>query len=204
MGVLRQWFGPSKAEIWRQLASEIGAEFVEGKFTKSERIVAKHAKWTVTLDTFVVMAGNTAIPFTRLRAPFVNADGFRFQISRRNSLTEVGKFFGMQDIDIGIETFDHDFVIQGSDESKLRSLFLSTELRRLVDAQKDLKLSVKDDEGWFGSDFPEGVDELYFTTAGFIKEPERLKLMFELFATTLDRLCEIGSAYDNDPNVELK
>jgi hypothetical protein len=204
MSVLRQWFGPSKAEIWRQLASEIGAEFVEGKFTKSERIVAKHEKWTVTLDTFVVMAGNTPIPFTRLRAPYVNADGFRFQIYRRNSLTEIGKFFGMQDVDIGIETFDHDFVIKGSDESKLRSLFVSSDVRRLVDAQKDIKLSVKDDEGWFGVEFPEGVDELYFTTGGFVKDPERLKLMFDLFAATLDRLCEIGSAYDNNPNVELK
>jgi hypothetical protein len=65
-------------------------------------------------------------------------------------------------------------------------------------------LEVKDDEGWFGADFPEGVDELYFQVVGVIKEVERLKLIYELFATTLNYLCHIDSAYDDDPQVELK
>ena len=27
MGILRKWFGPSQAEIWQQLAREIGATY---------------------------------------------------------------------------------------------------------------------------------------------------------------------------------
>jgi hypothetical protein len=29
MGLLRQIFGPSKAEVWRQLSTEIGARYVD-------------------------------------------------------------------------------------------------------------------------------------------------------------------------------
>ena len=63
--------------------------------------------------------------------------------------------------------------------------------------------NVKDDEGWFGAKFPEGVDELYFAVAGVIADVTRLKLLYELFAETLDRLCAIGSAYERDPGVAL-
>ena len=45
-------------------------------------------------------------------------------------------------------------------------------------------LTVKDDEGWFGTSFPEGVDELFFRVGGVIKDVERLKSLYDLFAET--------------------
>jgi hypothetical protein len=62
---------------------------------------------------------------------------------------------------------------------------------------------VKDDEGFFCSSFPGGVDELYFQVVGIVKDVERLKLLYELFAETLDQLCRIGSAKESTPNVSL-
>ena len=60
---------------------------------------------------------------------------------------------------------------------------------------------MKDDEGWFGTKFPEGVDELYFVVVGVIKDIERLALLYELFTETLDELCRMGAAVDTPPNV---
>ena len=62
---------------------------------------------------------------------------------------------------------------------------------------------MKDDEGWFGTSFPEGVDELHFQTVGIIKDVERLKLLYELFAETLDQLCRMGAAYKQSPDVTI-
>ena len=62
---------------------------------------------------------------------------------------------------------------------------------------------MKDDEGCFGATFPDGVDELYFAVPGTINDVARLKLLYELFAETLDRLCAIGAAYERDPGVAL-
>ncbi len=182
----------------------MGAKLVEGGFTQGDKVIASHGDWMLTLDTYVVNAGNTIIVYTRMRAPYVNPDGFRFDIYRKSVFTNLGKLFGMQDIEIGVEPFDEEFVIKGNDEAKVRALLGNADVRRLIEAQPDIRLSVKDDEGWFGPTFPEGVDELYFSTPGVIKDVERLKHLYELFAVTLDQLCEIGSAYDTNPRVELR
>jgi hypothetical protein len=203
MGVLRTWFGPSRKEIWQQFCAQTGSSFVEGGFLKSDKIEAAHNQWTVTLDLFVVSTGKSTVTYTRMRAPYVNPDGFRFTIYRKGIFTEIGKWFGMQDVTVGHEDFDRDFVIQGNDEQKLRKLFSSQKIRDLIAAQPDISFAVKDDEGFWSKHFPEEVDELYFQVVGVIKDIERLKLLYDLFAETLDELCRMGSAYEQAPPVKL-
>ena len=203
MGRLRKLFGPSKADIWRQLAAEVKGRYVEGAIFKTDKVEATHGEWTVTLDSYIVPAGKAMIPFTRLRAPYVNPDGFRFTVYRQGVFTDLGKLLGMQDVEIGHEGFDRDFVVKGNDEGRLRSLFSSAKLRELIDTQKDIHLTVKDDEGWFGPTFPEGVDELYFHVPGIIKDLDRLKTLYDLFAEALDQLTRIGSAYERGPEMKV-
>lgn len=203
MGTLRGWFGPSKREIWQQLSTEIDARFVQGTFGKGDKVQATHAEWTVTLDTYVVSNGKTVVVFTRMRAPYVNPDGFRFSIYRRGLFSDLAKRLGMQDVEVGDDPFDRDFIVKGTDETQLKKLLGNSRLRDLIATQSDIHFSVKDDEGWFGPSFPEGVDELYFSVVGVIKDVERLKLLYELFAETLDQLCRIGSAYEHAPDVEV-
>ena len=42
-----------------------------------------------------------------------------------------------------------------------------------------------------------------FQVVGVIKDVERLKALFDLFAAVLDQLCRIGSAYKQEPGVTL-
>lgn len=70
---------------------------------------------------------------------------------------------------MGYPEFDDVFIIKGTDESKLRTLFANSKIRQSIQAQPSIHLQVKDDEGWFGVDFPEGVDELIFQVVGVIK-----------------------------------
>jgi hypothetical protein len=204
MSVLRQVFGPSKEEVWRKLASQIDGSFTKGGLLSGrDRVQVQVKEWTITLDTYVVSTGKSTVVFTRMRAPYLNKDGFRFTIYRRGVFTEIGKVLGMQDVEVGSPEFDHDFVIKGTNESKLRQLFSNPEIRRQIQAQPRIYLHVKDDEGWFGTDFPEGVDELHFQTVGVIKDIDRLKGLYELFAEVLNHLCHIGSAYEDDPKLVL-
>jgi hypothetical protein len=57
--------------------------------------------------------------------------------------------------------------------------------------------------GIWGKSCPQGVDELHFEVVGVIKDIDRLKLLFELFSETLDELCRMGSACEDDPQVRL-
>jgi hypothetical protein len=203
VALMRSLFGPSTQEIWRQLCTEIGAQYVEGGFWKGDKVQATHGPWTITLDTYTVSNGKTPTTYTRMRAPFVDPEGFRFTVYRKGIFSDVGKRFGMQDIEIGDEAFDRDFILKSNQESNLRELLGGSKIRELISQQPQIYFSVKDDEGFFGSSFPEGVDELYFQVVGTVKDVERLKLLYELFAETLDQLCRIGSASENAPNVTL-
>jgi hypothetical protein len=198
---MRQWFGPSKAEIWRQLSDAIGGQYVEARFLKGDRVEATHKEWTVTLDSYVVPAGKAHIPCTRMRAAFRNPGGFRFTVYRKSIFSAVAKVLGMQDIEVGDDAFDRDFIVKSSDEARARTLLASPRLRELLTQQPDIHLAVKDDEGWFATRFPEGVDELYFSVTGIIKDRERLQQLFDLFAEFLDALVEMGTAERGPSNV---
>lgn len=203
MSTLRKWFGPSREEVWRLLCAQTGASYVAGGFWKGDKVQATHGEWTLTLDTYAVSTGKTTIVYTRLRAPYVNPGRFRFTIYRRGLFSEIAKWLGMQDVEVGHKDFDRDFIIKGTDRTKLRALFDNPNLRELIAAQPQIHLTVKDDEGFLGADFPPDTDELCFHVCGIIKDVERLKLLFDLFAETLDQLCRIGSAYEEAPRIKL-
>src|SRR3954453_18156277 len=158
-GVPMGWFGPSKDEAWRRLGEEIDAEFIDGGFWKGSKLQAHVGPWTVTLDTHTVTTGHAHFTYTRMRAPFVNPEGLRFTVYRKGLFSELGKLLGMQDIEVGDPEFDEAFIVKGTDESKVRELFADPEVRSLMLAQPQIRLEVKDSEGWFGPSFPEDVDD---------------------------------------------
>lgn len=197
-------FGPSKEEIWQQLAQEIGAEFIDNGIWRGNKVEAQVGEVTITLDTYTVMVNNIPSSYTRLRAPYISRDGFRFKIYRENGLGFLRRLFGVPDIEIGFAEFDKDYVIQGNDSAKVAALFASANLRHQLIADPTLWLEVKDDEGWFASTFPAGVDELYFCVGGVVTDIERLKGFFGLFTETLQQLQKIGTLAKGDPGVLLQ
>jgi hypothetical protein len=197
------WFGPSKDEVWRQLSQEIGADFGQGGFWKGNKVELHVKPWTITLDTFTVHTQHSHITYTRMRAPYVNPEGFRFTIYRKGVFSELGKLLGMQDIDVGDPDLDDAFIIKGNDESKVVTLLSDARIRQMIQAQPRFRLEVKDSEGWFGPRFPADVDELHFQVVGVIKDIALLKGLFELFAAVLEELSRIGSAHKQEPGVEL-
>lgn len=208
MSKRRSILGPSKDEIWKQIATEIGGEFIDGGFWDENVVVYKHGEWQIVLDTCTVTvstgATTTATTYTRMRTPFINKDGLYFKISREGFFSSIGKLFGMQDIETGDRFFDDQFVIKGNSPEKIKLLLADDRIRELCQRLPGIHLWIKDDEGMFGTDFPEGVDELYFECTDVIKETELLKYLFGLFCLILERLVQIDSAYEDDPQITLK
>lgn len=213
MKILKRIFGPGQNEVWRELSQALGGEFIKGSIFKgSSQVRATVARATVTLDTFTVSTGKSSVTYTRMRAPFLRTDGFRFTIYRKGLMSAVGKFFGMQDVRVGgprfenlepmfglpgyldpmvVESgdpqFDADFIIKGNDEAKLRALFKQLRIRERLQAQPSVLLQIKESRD-------AGVDELYFQVTGVIKDLTRLKQLFELYAEILTGLQALGSA----------
>ena len=163
-------FGPSRKAIWMQLADELDADYVKKGFFGTDKVMIYHRNWIITLDNYVVSTGNTTITYTRLRAPYVNRDDFKFHIYRKSIFSGIGKMFGMQDVEVGYRQFDDDFIIQGNDERKLKMMFANPNVRDLISLQPKISLKIKDDNGYFQEKFPNGVNELYFEVVGIIKD----------------------------------
>jgi hypothetical protein len=204
--MLESLFGPSKDEIWNRLAQELGkGEFIKGNFWQGTRdkVEVEFKNWIITLDTHTVSTGKSTTVFTRIRAPYLNKDGFRFRIYRKMLFSGIAKFFGMQDIEVGYPEFDHNFIIQGNDEQKVKKLFSNQNIRDLINLQPAINFWVRDDEGFFARRYPEGVDLLSFQVLGVLKDLDRLKNLYELFSETLHYLCLMDSAYERDPNFKI-
>ncbi|WP_218081424.1 hypothetical protein [Anthocerotibacter panamensis] len=208
-------FEPSQEELWNQLCAEVmrcfpeGTTCLEGDAWNQGKIQVQFKKWTITLDFFSPARGHSSTTgnihtvYTRVRAPYHNEDQFRFKIYRKGFFSDLGKRFGMQDVAVGDPDFDEAFIVQGNNSQKLRALFGDPEIRRLLMLQPEVYLEVRDDEGWFGQEFPDGVDELAFQIAGRITDVGQLKALWDLFAAILDRLCHLGYAYESNPRLGL-
>ena len=203
MSLLKALFGPSQKEIWRQLSSEVGGDFHEGGLLTQSAVQGRADDWIITLDTYTQSTGNTHQTYTRLRAPYFNPEGFRFEIYRSSIFTQMGKALGMKDIEVGHPRFDQDFVIKGNAPRRVRRLFDNEKIRHLIDAQRRIHLSVKGHDGWFGK-FPAGVDELHFQSAGVIKNLEQLRTLFDLFTEVLQQVCHEGKAYEDDVRIHIR
>jgi len=160
---------------WKQFAAEIGGEFVDNGFFRSSKVEAHIQNWIVTLDTYSVPSGDSNTTYTRIKAGFQNRDDFQFKIFRTGLVSKIDKALGAQDIEIGDEEFDRAFTIQSNNESRVRALLINQRIRQLIQAQKTIRLMVRN-------------NELYFEAQGVIRDIERLKSLFDLFREVLGQL----------------
>lgn len=204
MGIFGSLFGPSKKEIWSEIAYDIGGRFKNGGFWERDYIRYEYGDWEIVLDTYTRSHGKSSSTYTRMRAPFLNKDGLYFKIYREGFFSNLSKYFGMQDIEIGDSFFDENFIIKGNSDYQITKLLEGDEMKALIEAQDQIHFEIRDDEGIFVSKYPEGVDELYFQCRGVLKDENKIKDLFDLFAFTLERLVAIDSAYPESPGVWIK
>ena len=200
MGLLQSLFGYSKEAIWSQFAEQVNGKFVDGGFWSTDKVIAKAGQWTVTLDTYDT-GGRSSSTYTRLRAPYRNADNFYFRVYRANVFSQLGEMLGMKDIAIGDGIFDAEYVVKSNDEEKVRKLLVGPVANTLLHTDYGVSFEIKDDEGYF-SDLPKGTHELYFQQSGMISDLNQLRALFDMFSLTLNRLCHLGSAYEDDPHFQ--
>jgi len=196
-------FGPSKKEVWKQLSKEINANYIEGSFLKGSRIEYTYNNWTIYLDTYTVSTGKSSITYTRMRAPFINLKKFHFKVYRRGVVSNIRKALGMQDIEIGYDYFDNEYIIKGNDEILLRRLLQDHNIRNLIERQPKIVFEIKDNEGKFGPKFNDNESELYFVVVGVIKDKEKLKNLFKLFKKVINELETIGITLNKTPEAKL-
>lgn len=205
---------PSKEEeALRQLAGEIGAEFLKDESGDTIKVVARVKQWTISLSAVMGYKG-TSYSTTKqamghagvaMLAPYVSKDRFEFRVVRKGRFARLWlKLFGTKAIEIGYRAFDHDFVVKGNDESTVRALFANPRIRELIQSLQHVNVEGVQDEST--ERFAQRVALLVFWfSLGPIEltNVRKLKWLFELFEEILNQLCRIGSASEEEPDAQI-
>ncbi len=200
MSELREHFTKHREALWQELRKQLDEE---GKWS-GDALRISAGPFTVTLDVHAQVAGRGSEVVTRMRATYINRDGFRFGLKRRSWMSDLTTFFGEQDLEIGDEEFDRHWVIKSNNVAELKRLLARPNTRDRMSACTVLqRLEVRDDEGWFGPEFPGEVDELYLEAEGRVCEADTLGELYSIFAGALVMLTQVGSAYETDPEIQL-
>ena len=205
---------------WKRLATEVGGELI----TRRERgrrflgrhlqlaVIAKAGTSPIALD-LKLEAGADTVPswfVTRIRAPYVARDTFSFSIRRlRARLTDgallrgMAKLTGRHTVEPGDLGFDRDFLVTANDTAKVRALLADPKIRGLIQSQPSLDVSAAR-PAWrlFKRGGSQRLSVLRFEEEGVITDVERLKSLFELIQETLNQLCQVGSASQEEPTPE--
>ncbi len=159
--------GNSVEELWEQ----INTDFANLVALNDYHVILQHGDKKITLDIDIHLGGEleggyeTTI-FTALIPP---QNGFRFAIHPEDIIQEVGKFFGLEDKEIGYPEFDADVIVKTNDVPKVADLFADAETRLLFKDLSGYSLSIKDDHKIEGEHLELNI--LHgITNAGILKE----------------------------------
>lgn len=73
---------------------------------------------------FSVPGGKNRPSFTYVNVTLVNSTIHHMRLYKEGFASRIGKKLGMQDIEVGIDSFDNNIMIKGSDENFIRSLLI--------------------------------------------------------------------------------
>ena len=182
MSWLKKLFHNPLNENWEALAQELDGEFEKGTWRILSKIHFAIDSRPIILDRYSVQAGNTSIPYTRLRAGVLLTDDLRFHVYRQGLSGRLAAFLGMQDINTGFRQFDDAFMIKGNDEPLIRKLFDDEPLRETLLAAKEVDVYIHEHKTVLGKAKPDKPIELWCQTHGFLSEKEPIYRMIAVLS----------------------
>jgi hypothetical protein len=198
MTELLRHFHHHQEDVWRKLSEELGGEFVDGEGWRQDSVCVAHGDWKIVLDFDSHRGHRLDSLYTRFRAPYANDADFRFRIFHQELAHGVGRLLGMQDVTVGDPAFDRAFVVQGSDEGKLKELFSDAGLRAAILAEPHAEVSLRISEESLACDEPGERWELCLEVPGRVEDAARLRALYDTFSRVLHQLCRLSPAYQHE------
>jgi len=181
--------------IWIKYSKEVNGFHELGKHTLYGRISYNYYPWELILDSHTVRfpKDDNSRDFTRLRAPFANADAFTCEIYKSSFSSEIAKAFGMQDIRIGNELFDSEYIVKSSSENRIRMLLDDRYVQKKIMELDNIHLKVGSANRETFLTHPYEVDELYIEVGEILSNINQLRFFTKFGIYLLNRLCNTDS-----------
>jgi hypothetical protein len=207
MSFFTDLFHAQTKKNWQNLANQIGGDFIEGGFLGKDSIELSYRATKIILDTHTIH-GEHPTTYTRIFCPFISKNYWDFYVKQKNFLTKLGKYIGIDDVQIGENELDDKLYFTSENHEKLIHFFNSNQIKNIYLKINDmfenwLNISISNDSSVFSfRKRPPNQFHIQFKQLGIENDTNKMLLLFDLCKLTLDRLIEIGEAEDIDPNIQ--
>jgi hypothetical protein len=121
--------GNTEQEVWAEIEKNLNIDEVD-HYQVLIKQGDKDIEFIVDIDLGGGFEGGSQ--YAMLRSSVSVDSNFKFAIHNEDFIDEVGKFFGMQDVETGYEELDKHLVIKTNDENKVRRIFASDTVRNIL------------------------------------------------------------------------
>lgn len=177
--------GSTEQEIWNVVEADLSPDDVLS-YNALINQLGRQVLLTIDIDPGGGFEGGYEL--TELKAPLATSHTFRFGVHDVDFIDEIGKFFGMQDVQTGYEDLDGHVIIKASDEALVRRVFADADVRALFTSLDDFDMGIHNRQ-LEGSDVEQPVLELSINYG--IIDAETLRTIYRAF----DKVLQILSAF---------
>lgn len=170
--------GNNPEEIWNQIGEDLKAN--EFAYTAVINYRDKKVLFNLEIDPGGGFEGGYQT--TMLRSELQHSGDFKFALHHQGFLEEIGKFFGMQDIETGYPEFDKKVIVKSNDEEKVKSIFSNADIRT---AFKDLSDFIFHITKHHIDEREKQANFLELTIEEAIVNPQILRSLFNAFYSVL-------------------
>ncbi|AMM50443.1 hypothetical protein TH61_03540 [Rufibacter sp. DG15C] len=181
MDTLRRFSGTSEEELWRQLTIDLARD--KNLTSYSAQLMLNDTEVFLDIDIDLGGGFEGGSSSTTFMAPVPTNVPLRFALHEQDWMSEIGKFFGMGDVQLNLPDLDDAFVIKANDPVALASLLSDAKVRQtlLEHSNCELKLSVDNDE-------PDATPFLTFSKDDAILDMDKLQEVYRMILKLLQKL----------------
>ncbi|TZF84682.1 hypothetical protein FW774_06785 [Pedobacter sp. BS3] len=132
--------GSTADEIWDQIVADWNADAGLLEYQALIKHQNHEIQFIVDIDPGGGFEGGYEL--TRFVSQIKPRSDFRFAIHKHDLIDDIGKFFGMEDVEIGYPEFDKKFIIKTNDALRVKKLLAGDEIRAVLMEYDDFILEI--------------------------------------------------------------
>jgi hypothetical protein len=185
-----------KTKVWKDISNRYRGDYIEGRFSSSEKVSFIKDGLPFTLDTHVKSLGmeNSGEEYTRLIASYNSIDNFFCEVYQEGFFQQLSKLIGMQDIKVGFKNFDDKFILKSNKPVILKRIFGKKELLEQMCNHPKMRIMIKTENRFLGGLHPLGQNEITFEEKGHIIDIDKLESILSIISSIHKQMLSLNIA----------
>lgn len=188
------------SQVLQTFCQDYNGDYHSGSFGNPGIAYVPIKNWRMKLCYDKTSSGQQVTCFEIL---YHNLDEFIFEVHPTSLYHEfLVTYMEKQDINVGNQLFDDNFIIKSNDEKKVQQLLGSSKIQETLSAFDKIRIQIKKYEPPTESSL--SLRGLSYTCEGQIKDPFELKKLYGLFSEMMNVMLEQKIASDEEFRFEME